>query len=104
MRINIALTLFACAGALLVAAPRSASSMPIAWPGHLSTTQELGGLVEKVRRRWRRYRRYGVPRYYYYPYYYRPYPSNYGPHYPRQYYYPYNGRYSRPYFFYRKPR
>lgn len=104
MRISIALTLFACAGALLVAAPRSASSMPAALPGHVAKTQELGGPVEKVHRRWRRHRRYGVPRYGYYPYYYRPNYSYYRPYYYRPYHQPYYGSYDRRYFFYRKPR
>jgi hypothetical protein len=105
MKISVTLSLLACVGALIVAAPRSASSMPAAWLGHVSKAQQTDDLVQNVRRRWRRGRRYGVPRYGYYPYYYyRPSYSYIRPRHHRQYYYPYKGRYHRPHFFYRKPR
>ena len=97
MRIGVVLILAASIGALTVAVPRSASSMPLTLGGQLTEIQEGREVfVEKVRRRGYRYR-YSRPYYdpYYYPYYrpyYRPY---YYPYY-RPYYYPYY----RPYTYY----
>lgn len=101
MRIGATLSWLACAGALLLAAPASAGSMPAVWPGHASNAQERGDIVQNVRGRWRRGRRYGVPRYGYYPYYY--YRPSYSYIRPYRHSYPYS-RYRRPNYFYNKPR
>ncbi|HKZ96746.1 MAG TPA: hypothetical protein VJ045_07175 [Hyphomicrobiaceae bacterium] len=99
MRAKVVLALLACAGAVLVAAPPSASALPMGITGHSAAQTLGGGLVEKAGYRWRRghwghayYPRYYRYRPHYYSYY-RPY------HYPYYdpYYYSYYGPYYRPY-------
>ena len=65
MRINIVLTAFACATAMLVITPKPASSLPLNGVGSASNVQVDNGLVEQVHRRWRGYR--GYYRGYYHP-------------------------------------
>ena len=98
MRISLALTLAAYIGALIITAPTSASSAPLALSDQLAgslKTSEV--LIQKVRRWYRR--GYYPP--YYYPYY-RPYyqPYYYYRPYYRPYYYPYYRPYYRPYRYY----
>src|SRR5687767_3602569 len=84
----LSLSGLACMVALIVAAPNLANSQPSVLP--LTYDQANAGVVEQVRRRYRRYR-YVRPYYrpYYGPYaYYRPYPYYYRPYYP-YYYRPY---------------
>jgi hypothetical protein len=97
MRISLALTLVAYIGALIITAPTSASSAPLALSDQLAGSLETSEvLIQKVRR-WSR-RGYYAP--YYYPYY-RPYYQPY--YYYRPYYrpyYPYYRPYYRPYPYY----
>ena len=98
MRISLALSLAACIGALIITAPTSASSAPLALSDQLAGSLETSEvLIQKVRR-WSR-RGYYPP--YYYPYY-RPYyqPYYYYRPYYRPYYYPYYRPYYRPYPYY----
>jgi hypothetical protein len=98
MRISLALTLAAYIGALIITAPTSASSAPLALSDQLAGSLETSEvLIQKVRR-WSR-RGYYAP--YYYPYY-RPYyqPYYYYRPYYRPYYYPYYRPYYRPYPYY----
>lgn len=99
MRISLALTLAAYIGALIITAPTSASSAPLALSDQLAGSLETSEvLIQKVRR-WSRRGYY--PPYYYYPYY-RPYyqPYYYYRPYYRPYYYPYYRPYYRPYRYY----
>ena len=87
MRMSVALTLFVCTGTVLVALSPPASSMPVAMPGHLDTTEKLSQrTVERVGGPWRRHQ----PYYDYYSGDYRPYP------YRR--YYTYQRPHHRPYY------
>ena len=87
MRMSVALTLFVCTGTVLVALSPPASSMPVAMPGHLDTTEKLSQrTVERVGGPWRRHQ----PYYNYYSGDYRPYP------YRR--YYTYQRPHHRPYY------
>lgn len=103
MRMKVALAALASAGALLVAAPQTASAAPVS-VGGLAAPQKLdNSLVEDVGRRWRHaryYRRHYYQPYYgsYYQPYYRPYYRPYYPYY-GAYDYPYYGSYYRPYYY-----
>lgn len=106
MRSIISLALLA--GALLVIAPRSASSLPMDTAGASVATHVAGkSLAQEARHRWRGY--YGGYRGYYggyrgyyggyyRPRYYRPYYQPYYSYY-QPYYYPYYRPYYRPYYY-----
>ncbi len=92
MKIKMALTLAALAGALFSVTPASAA--PVGAAGQSAKADKTTvGLVENVHSRWRRHHRHQN-----YAYRYRPYRYSYYQPYYSSYYRPYYSSYNRPYY------